>query len=306
MDTLLSMHVFARIVETGSFTRAAELTGLTTPRVSALLRQLEQHLRCKLLNRTTRRVSPTEDGSTYYQRCVAVLSEIDDMEASLSRARIAPKGKLRVNMPTAMARRIVIPALPEFVERFADISIDLAVTDRRVDLVGEGVDCVVRVGELPDSSMVARRIGSMSTCTCATPAYLERHGTPESVDDLMHHSTVDYVSADTGRPRPLEYMVGGARRTVALRGAIAVSDADAQVECALAGLGLVKTSLYLVEPAIRAGRLCEVLPDCNTQPRPVSVVYPPDRHMPPKLKVFIDWLSALYAGIPAMQGQRLS
>lgn len=304
MDTLLSMRVFVRIVESGGFTRASELTGLATPRVSELLRQLEQHLRCRLLNRTTRRVSLTEDGSAYYQRCVAVLGEIDDMEASLSRARSAPKGRLKVNLPTAMAKHIVIPALPSFVSKYPDISIELGVTDRQVDIVGEGVDCVVRVGELEDSGMVARRIGSMSTCTCAAPEYLEAHGVPETIDDLAQHLAVHYILQDTGRPRGWDYVVDGKPRIVQMRGMVAVNDTDAHVACALAGLGLVKTSVYLVEPALASGRLREVLQDFNVAPRPVSVIYPPNRNLPQKLKLFVDWLSALYAGIPVLQGKR--
>ena len=304
MDTLLSMRVFSRIVETGSFTRAAELTGLTTPRVSALLGQLEHHLRCRLLNRTTRRVSLTEDGSAYYQRCIAVLCEIDDMEASLSRAKIAPKGKLKVNMPPAMAKPVVIPALPDFVARYPEIAIEISMTDRQIDLVSEGVDCVVRVGELADSAMVAKRIGSMSTCTCATPAYLAQHGVPVTIDDLAQHTAVHYVSSDTGRQRAWDYLVDGKLRTVQMRGAVAVNDADAQTACALASLGLVKTSLYLVESLLEAGTLQEVLHDFNVAPRPVSVLYPPNRHMPQKLRIFVEWLTALFADIPSLQGKR--
>jgi LysR family transcriptional regulator, regulator for bpeEF and oprC len=303
MDTLLSMRVFARIVESGSFTRASELTGLTTPRVSALLSQLEQHLHCKLLNRTTRRVSLTEDGSAYYQRCIAVLAEIEDMEASLSHARSTPKGRLKVNLPTAMAKAIVIPALPDFVATYPEISVELGVTDRQVDIVGEGVDCVIRVGELIDSGMVARRIGSMSTCTCAAHEYLEAHGVPQTIDDLAQHLAVHYISKDTGRPRGWNYVVDGKPCVVQMRGTIAVNDTDAHVACALAGLGLIKTSVYLVQSALVSGRLREVLQPFNTAPRPVSVLYPPNRHSPQKLKLFIDWLAALYAGIPALQGE---
>lgn len=169
MDTLLSMRVFTRIVETGSFTRASDTTGLTTPRVSALLSALEQHLGCRLLNRTTRRIALTEDGQAYYERCVAVLREIDDMEASVSDARDAPRGRLKVNLPPAMAKQIMVPALPAFLAAHPGIMIELGVTDRQIDLVGEGVDCVVRVGALDDSGLIAKRIGSLTTCTCASP-----------------------------------------------------------------------------------------------------------------------------------------
>ncbi|PCE33451.1 LysR family transcriptional regulator [Burkholderia ubonensis] len=304
MDIVLSMRVFVRIVETGSLTRASESIGLTTPRVSTLLRTLEQHLGGKLLNRTTRSLSLTEDGDAYYQRCVCVLREIDEMEGLVSGAIRSPRGRLRVNLPPAMAKHVVIPALPAFVADYPDIAVELGVTDRQVDLVADGVDCVVRIGALDDSGLVAKRIGSMSTCTCASPGYLAKHGIPQDVADLGAHLAVNYVSSDTGRQRVWDYVVDGELRTVPMRGAVAVNDADAGVVCALAGLGLVKTSVYLVERWLAAGTLQEVLPGFNAPPRPISVVYAPHRHVPQKLKVFVDWLAALYAANPALQGRR--
>ncbi|WP_431822989.1 LysR family transcriptional regulator [Burkholderia sp. F1] len=304
MDTLLSMRVFARIVETGSLTRASDTTGLTTPRVSALLRTLEQHLGCRLLNRTTRRISLTEDGRSYYERCVAVLREIDDMEASVSHARNAPRGRLKVNLPPAMAKQIVVPALPGFLAAHPDISVELGVTDRQIDLVGEGVDCVVRVGALDDSGMIAKRIGSLTTCTCAAPSYLERFGEPDTIDDLSQHVAVSHVSADTGRPRTWDFVVDGETRVVQMCGKVAVNDADTYIACGVAGIGLIKTSLYLVEPYLNSGELREVLAAFNAPPRPISILYPPNRHIPAKLKLFVDWLAGLYAQIPTLQGQR--
>ncbi|KAG8153783.1 LysR family transcriptional regulator [Burkholderia catarinensis] len=304
MDTLLSMRVFARIVETGSLTRASDTSGHTVPRVSALLRGLEQHLGCRLLNRTTRRLSLTEDGRQYYERCVAVLREIDDMEASMSHSRSSPRGRIRVNLPPAMAKQVVAPVLPAFLEANPDISIELGATDRQIDLVGEGVDCVVRIGALDDSGMIAKRIGSLTTCTCASPAYLERYGEPETIDDLTRHVAVSHVSADTGRPRMWEYIVDGETQVVQMCGTVAVNDADTYIACGAAGIGLIKTSLYLVEPYLAAGQLREVLVAYNSPPRPISVLYPPNRHMPAKLKLFVDWLADLYAQIPTLQGKR--
>ncbi|MBR8255009.1 MULTISPECIES: LysR family transcriptional regulator [Burkholderia] len=304
MDTLLSMRVFTRIVETGSFTRASDTTGLTTPRVSALLSTLEQHLGCRLLNRTTRRISLTEDGQAYYERCVGVLREIDDMEAAVSQARNVPRGRLKVNLPPAMAKQIMVPALPGFLAAHPNISIELGVTDRQIDLVGEGVDCVVRIGALDDSGMIARRIGSLTTCTCAAPAYLDRCGAPETVDELAQHVAISHISADTGRPRPWDYVVDGETRIVQMCGTVAVNDADTYIECGVAGIGLIKTSLYLVEPYLKSGRLREVLTDFNAPPRPISILYPPNRHTPVKLKIFVDWLTSLFAQIPTLQGQR--
>nr|WP_057923901.1 LysR family transcriptional regulator [Burkholderia ambifaria] len=304
MDTLLSMRMFTRIVETGSLTRAADTSGLTTPRVSALLRTLEQHLGCRLLNRTTRRLSLTEDGQAYYERCVAVLREIDEMEASMSHSRNAPRGRLKVNLPSAMAKRIVVPALPAFLVAHPDITVELGVTDRQIDLVGEGVDCVVRVGALDDSGMIAKRIGSLTTCTCASPSYLERFGVPETIDDLTQHIAVSHVSADTGRPRSWDFVVDGDTHIVQMRGTVAVNEADTYIACGLAGLGLIKTTLFFVEPYLKSGALQEVLPKFNPPPRPISVLYPPNRHIPAKLKLFVDWLASVYAQIPTLQGKR--
>ncbi|RQR40236.1 LysR family transcriptional regulator [Burkholderia sp. Bp9143] len=304
MDTLLSMRVFTRIVETGSLTRAADTSGLTTPRVSALLRTLEQHLGCRLLNRTTRRLSLTEDGQAYYERCVAVLREIDEMEASMSHSRNVPRGRLKVNLPSAMAKRIVVPALPAFLVAHPDITVELGVTDRQIDLVGEGVDCVVRVGALDDSGMIAKRIGSLTTCTCASPSYLERYGVPETIDDLTQHIAVSHVSADTGRPRSWDFVVDGDTHIVQMRGTVAVNEADTYIACGLAGLGLIKTTLFFVEPYLKSGALQEVLPKFNPPPRPISVLYPPNRHIPAKLKLFVDWLASVYAQIPTLQGKR--
>ncbi|WP_175873636.1 LysR family transcriptional regulator [Burkholderia sp. BCC0397] len=304
MDTLLSMRVFTRIVETGSFTRASDTTGLTTPRVSALLSALEQHLGCRLLNRTTRRISLTEDGQAYYERSVAVLREIDDMEASVSQARNVPRGRLKVNLPPAMAKQVVVPALPAFLDAHPGIMIELGVTDRQIDLVGEGVDCVVRIGALDDSGMIARRIGSLTTCTCGSPAYFARCGEPATVDDLAQHLAVSHISADTGRPRVWDYVVDGEPRIVQMCGTVAVNDADNYIECGVAGIGLIKTSLYLVEPYLKSGRLREVLTGFNAPPKPISVLYPPNRHIPVKLKVFVDWLAGLFEQIPTLQGKR--
>ncbi|MCR4470393.1 LysR family transcriptional regulator [Burkholderia sp. SCN-KJ] len=305
MDTLLSMRIFTRIVETGSLTRASDTTGMTTPYVSKLLRTLEQHLGCRLLNRTTRSLSLTEDGQEYYERCVAVLREIDDMEASVSHARNAPRGRLKVSLPPAMAKQIVVPALPAFLAAHPDITVELGVTDRQIDLVGEGVDCVVRVGALDDSGMIAKRIGSLTTCICAAPSYIERHGVPETVDELAQHIAVCHVSADTGRPRIWDFVVDGETRVVQMRGIVAVNEADTYIACGLAGLGLIKTTLFFVQPYLKSGALHEVLADFSPPPRPVSVLYPPNRHMPAKLKLFVDWLASLYAQIATLQGKRI-
>jgi LysR family transcriptional regulator, regulator for bpeEF and oprC len=294
MDMLQAMRVYTQIVESGSFVRAADALSLGPPTVSNLMRDLEVRLGCRLLNRTTRRLSLTSEGSTYYQHCVAVLNDIDEMEDSLSDGNTAPKGRLRVSVPSAMAKSIVIPALPAFTASYPEINIELDVTDRVVDVVAGSMDCVVRVGELSDSGLVARQVGQMLSCTCASPAYLERCGRPETVDDLGGHIAVHYLSGETGRPRVWDFSANGQNITVPMRGTVSVNDVDAHVACALAGLGLVRTSLYLVDSHLRAGTLERVLQDYDLRPRPVSVLYAPNPHVPRKLRVFIDWLVELY------------
>ncbi|CAG4889596.1 LysR family transcriptional regulator [Paraburkholderia saeva] len=303
MDTLQAMRVFVRIVEAGSLTRAADSSGMSMPTVSKLLQTLEHHLGCKLLNRTTRKVSLTEDGHAYYQRCVAVISEIDDMEASLSQAKVAPKGRLKVNLPSALARHLLIPALPDFVALYPDIHVELGLTDRQVDVVGEGVDCVLRVGVLSDSGLVAKRVGSITTCVCGTPEYLARYGTPTTIADLDRHVGINYVSKATGRSQMWEFFVDGETTSVAMRGPVSVNDADAYMACVLAGLGLGKTGRYMIEPYLRDGHLKEVLQPFKAIPRPVSILYVPNRHQTQKLKVFIEWITALFAQHPGLQGK---
>lgn len=304
MDLLLSMRVFARIVESGSMTRASDSTRLSQSRVSSLLGALEQHLGCKLLHRTTRRLSLTDVGKSYYARCVAVLAEIDEMETSVTIDRDSPRGHLKANLPTSMAKEIVIPALPEFLAAYPDITVDLGITDRQIDLVSEGIDCVVRFGALDDSAMVARRIGSLTICTCASAAYLDAYGVPESIDDLSHHVGVCHVSADTGRPHAWHFVVDGDPRVVQIRSSIAVNDADSYIACGLSGLGLIRTSLHFVAQHIHAGRLREVLIEHSPAPQPISILYPSNRHVPAKLKLFTDWLADLCARTPTLQGKR--
>jgi LysR family transcriptional regulator, regulator for bpeEF and oprC len=303
MDMLQAMRVYTRIVESGSFIRASEALGLGAPTVSNLVRDLEVRLGCRLLNRTTRRLSLTDEGSTYYQHCIAILNDIDEMEDSLSDGNASPKGRLRVSVPSAMAKSVVIPMLPVFTASYPDISIELDVTDRVVDIVAGSVDCVVRVGELNDSGLVARQIGQMLICSCASPEYLEQFGRPATIDDLSGHTAIHYLSGETGRPRVWDFAANGQSVTVPMRGTVSVNDVDAHVACALAGLGLVRTSLYLVDPHLRAGTLERVLSNYDPRPRPVSVLYAPNPHVPRKLRVFIDWLVELYRGHPDFLGQ---
>jgi len=301
MDRFFAMKVFTRVVESRSFVKAAESLQLAAPQVSRTVQALEAHLGARLLNRTTRSISVTDDGEAYYQRSIRVLAEVDEMEAELTHAKLNPKGRLKVNLPALIAKMIIIPALPDFFERYPDIEIEMGLSDRQVDIVEEGVDCVIRTGELEDSGLVARRIGNMRRITCASPKYLEKYGEPKTIADLHNHVGVNYVSSNTGRVRGWDYVVGGVVETVDMHGLIAVNDVDAYISCGLHGLGLLKSAVYPIAPYLESGELVEILKDYCSPPRPISIMYARNRHLPRKVRVFADWVAEVFAREPLMQ-----
>ncbi|WP_250483960.1 LysR family transcriptional regulator [Caballeronia sp. GaOx3] len=301
MDRFLAMKVFARVVEAGSFSKAADALRLPPASVSRTLQALEAHLGARLINRTTRSISITEDGEAYYERCVRVLGEVDDMEASLSHSKLSPKGNVKVSLPTVMAKNTIIPALPEFFAAYPDIGVELLLTDRQVDLVEEAVDCVVRVGAVGDVGLVAKRVGAYTQITCASPGYIEKHGEPVSLDDLEEHLAVGYVLNNSGRVRNWEFVVDGETRIVAMKHKIAVNDGDSYIAAGVTGLGLIQSSSYTLDPLIRSGALREVLKEYPSYPRVVSVLYASNRHQPRRVRVFIDWVAELYGRLPSFQ-----
>lgn len=290
MDRFQEMQVFVRIVERRSFTLAAQ--DLLIPRATATnaIKRLEQRLGVRLLERTTRAVAPTQDGEAYYQRCVRLLADLDEAEGAFRATE--PAGLLRVNLQPTLARMFVFPALPAFLARYPRIQLHVGEGDRLVDLVREGVDCVLRAGPLLDSSMVARRAADLPQATVASPAYLERFGTPRSLADLDRHQAVHYVSTATGRPYPLEFVTPDGLRLANPPAVVSVTGADAYTAAALAGLGLVQVPRYRIAQDLAAGLLREVLPDLPPPTFPVSVLYPRQRQLSPRVRVFADWLVA--------------
>jgi DNA-binding transcriptional LysR family regulator len=296
MDQLAAMRAFVRVVEAGTFTRAARSLGTPKPTVSKLIRTLEGHLRTKLLNRTTRRVTVTPDGAAYYERVVRLLADLDELDGSMTLSQASPKGRLRVDMSAALAMQVVIPALGDFYARYPDIQIDLGVTDRPVDLVGENVDCVVRGGELTDQSLIARRIGELHMITCAAPSYLAARGEPTHPSDLeTQHRVVSYFSAGSGRAFPFTFTLENERVEVRGESVIAVNDGNAYVSAALAGLGVVQAPVFMVSEHVASGALQPVLAQWNADAIPLHVVYPPNRHLSNRLRVFVDWVAELIA-----------
>lgn len=300
MNKLQAMEVFVQVVDAGSFTRAADLLQMPKATVSTLVQSLESSLASKLLHRTTRQVTVTTDGAAYYERCVRILSDVKDAEESLSRTRLSPSGRLRVDAPTGLASEILIPALPGFFERYPDIQLELGSTDRPVDLVEEGVDCALRGGELWDTSLIARRVGVINFVTAASPGYLERYGTPRHPGDLQRHRCVNYFSAKNGKVYDWDFRRGDEKIVVPLRGVIALNDSNAYVHAGLAGLGVIQMTDYLMMQHVEAGRMVQLLPDWTSEPLPVHIVYPQNRHLSAKVRVFVEWVAELFANHPYM------
>jgi len=297
MDQLLAMRAFARVVESGGFTRAADSLDVPLATVSKLVRELEAHLGVRLLQRTTRRVTVTPEGEDYYAKSVRVLRDLEDIDASFNAARGKPRGRLRIDVGVSTARDVLIPMLPDFVARFPDIRIDLGVSDRSVDLISDSVDCVIRGGPLDSSSLVARRLGEAALITCATRAYLKQYGTPAYPEELKNgHRLVSYVSSQTGRAVPFRFQKGAEKTEIKVEHRIGVNESNAHLAACLAGLGIVQTFTYAAGASLRDGSLVEILKPWRPAPYPFHVVYPQTRHVTHRLRVFIDWL---LEGFPA-------
>ena len=295
MDRLHAMQVFARVGELGSFSRAADRLGLSAASVTTAIRNLETHLGVRLLTRTTRKVSLTDDGRAYLERVTRLLGEIDETEAALRNTRTEPQGRLRVEMPTGLGHLYVTPALPEFLARYPKVSVVLTLGDRFVDLTEEDVDVIVRVGPLEDSPMVARRLYEARFVTCASPAYLERHGRPATPADLATHNCLGYFSASLGGSAPWQFARDGQASSHAPGGNLHMNNPEALVDLAAAGTGIVHMLETGVAPAIRAGRLVTILDEWRPPAMPVSVLYWPSRHLSARVRVFVEFLSALFA-----------
>jgi DNA-binding transcriptional LysR family regulator len=296
MDQLSAMRAFVRVVEAGTFTRAADLLEVPKPTVTKQIQQLEAHLRARLLNRTTRRVTVTMDGAAYYERALRVLSEIDELDSSMALSQARPSGRLRVDCSTSLAMSVIIPALPAFHARYPEIQIDLGLSDRPADLLAENLDCAIRAGEIQDQSLIARRVGEMYLITCATPDYLAQHGTPRHPRDLESgHSVIGYRVAGTSRAMPYTYV--DPMETIEVRGdyVVSLNDGMGYIAATLAGLGVAQLPTFMAQEHIAAGRLVPLLTGWCSAPKPLHIVYQPNRHLSNKVRVFVDWLAELFA-----------
>ena len=289
MDRFEEMRVFVRVSDRRSFTDAAEDLQLPRATVTNAVKRLEARLGTRLLERTTRVVTPTLDGQAHYQRCVQLLADMEEAESAFRTS--VPKGLLRVNMSGTLARHFVVPALPALLARYPDLELHIGEADRVVDLVREGVDCVLRAGDLHDSSMVARRVALLEQVTVASPAYLARFGEPKTVDELLGHRAVNFISTVTGKPFPLDFDVEGVNRQLTLPSTVSAYGVEVYAGACLAGFGLVQLPRYHVARHLDSGAFREVLGAWRPKPMQVSVLYPHARQLSPRVRVFVDWLT---------------
>ena len=293
VDQIQSLRLFIRVVERASFTAAAHDLNLPRSTATEAIRRLEARLGARLLERTTRHVAPTLDGQHYYERCVQILAELDDAEAVLRDGE--PHGTLRIDAPGLLTRVFIVPELPAFLARHPRIQLHIGQTDRLVDLVREGIDCAIRVGEPRDSGLIMRRLGVLHEVTVASPDYLAAHGTPRTIDDLDGHRMVGFLSSLTGEVMPLEFLVDGVPREVRLPMRVSANHSDTTADLARKGFGLVQAPRYRFAGELAAGTLVEVLANHPPSPTPLSALYPQNRERAPRLRVFLDFAVELFA-----------
>jgi LysR family transcriptional regulator for bpeEF and oprC len=301
MDKLKAMQAFVRVVDTGGFTRAAELMKAPKATVSTLIQELETQLGVRLLHRTTRKVSVTADGAAYYERCLRILDDLREADESVSSKHGDPTGRLRVDVFTGMASYLLASGLPDFLAKHPNIKLELGCSDRPVNLVSEGVDCVIRAGEVTDPSLIARRIGSMRFVTSASPAYLAAHGEPGHPLELRQHALINYFVHGTGRMAPWDFAKDGERLEIVQDGPLSVNDSNVYEDACLAGVGIGRVPSFAFPRYEQLGLLKALLTDWNTDPVPVYVVYTSKRHLSTKVQAFVEWAAEFFERSPGLR-----
>lgn len=298
MNPFDRMHTFVRVAELASFTQAAESLGIPKASASTAVQQLETQLGTRLLHRTTRRVQLTQDGQAYYERCKDLLADVDELQSMFQHADGGDgaggsglRGRVRIDMSTGMARNVVVPRLPELLARHPGLEVELSSTERRVDVVREGFDCVLRTGAVVDASLIARPLGPARLVNCASPAYLRTHGTPYTLDDLAHHRLVHFVNTLGARSGGFEALVDGALQAIPMQGALTVNNAEAYIAGCLAGLGIIQVPRLGVVDLLAQGELVEVLPQHTAPPMPLTLMYANRRNLPRRVRAVMDWLA---------------
>lgn len=293
MEDLSAIAAFVRVVEAHSFAAAARQLELSASGVSRAVSRLETRLGVRLLARTTRSLSVTEEGRAFYERCRRILSDLDEATETIGEARDHPRGRLRVAAAMSVGRALVLPHLPEFHERYPDIHLEMVLGDRTLDMVEEGIDCALRVGELADSSMVARRIGQFRTLTAASPAYLEKYGRPQTLDDLARHRCIGYVKPVSG-VIPWNFQTPRGRTHIDIAPMLSLNDHESVIQAGVLGLGLIQSGYAVAATYLKHGKLVPVLEDFETSGPEVWMVYPQRRHLSSRVQVFIDWISEVF------------
>ncbi|CAG9171086.1 LysR family transcriptional regulator [Cupriavidus pampae] len=293
MDSLDTLRIFLRVADLGGFARASASLELSKAAVSMAVQRLEASLDTQLFHRTTRKVQLTPDGQVFYERARDLLDDMDELHGMFRHGKHALKGRLRVDMPAGVAQQMVLPRLPEFLAAHPDLSIEISGTDRRVDLVREGFDCVIRIGPLEDSSLVARPLGTLPLLNCASPDYLRAYGTPRTVADLASHRLIHFVGTFGQRSSGFEYVEDGSTVAVPMQGAVTVNNGHSYEAAALAGLGIVQAPSHTMRPLIDAGVLVEILPDLQPAAMPVTLLYAQRRNLPLRVRAFMDWVATL-------------
>lgn len=297
MELLQSMRLFAKLAELGSFTKAAESLDIGRPQVTRYIQELESSLGVRLFQRTTRKVTLTTEGERFYEQVLDILGRISSATSMFDRRGATLGGRLRIGIPTAFAQAQFMDSLKEFTTIFPAINLVLGVTDRTVDLVGEGIDCVLRIGELPDSSLVARPVGMATMVTCAAQKYLDAHGEPKTLQDLATHQGVNFLSGLNNRTLPWQFLVDGKDKNYISQAGISVTESNAYVQCGVAGFGILQAPGIAVDPHLANGSLVEILRPFRPKPRPVTVLYPSRMHLAAQVEVFIDWLQQQFPQI---------
>ena len=302
------LRIFARVAELASFTRAADQLGLAKGRVSMAVQQLESHVGARLLQRTTRRVRLTPDGEQFLERCKELLADAEQLQAMFQPAASGLRGRLRIDLPNTLARDLIIPRLPEFLSTHPLLELGISTNDRRVDLVQEGFDCVLRVGPLADADLVARPLGALKMRNVASPAYLRAHGTPATLADLATHRIVHYAAKLGTQGAGWEFQDGAVVRVHPMRSVIVVNGTDAYQAACLAGLGLIQAPVRGTQRLVDAGLLVEVMSEFTAAPMPVSLLYPHRRQIAPRVQAVLNWITQvvepyLMDSQPASAGQ---
>lgn len=295
MDKFKAMEMFVRVVEAGSLVKAAETLSVRKSTVSMMLKQLEDSLGTRLLQRSSRRSSLTDEGRHYYEHCRTVLTDVVNFEDAFKGKGKSPSGRVRVDLPNTVAKTLLIPSLGELKKIYPAISLAIGVTDRRVDLIGEAVDCVIRTGAFDDSSLIGRRVGEFQWVVCATPSYIERKGLPADPRELMIHEIIGYFTGGAQFIERWAFCQGGHDTEVSLTSAFAFNDTLAYVQCGLEGQGLIRLADFAAEPYLVRGELVEVLSAFRPAPVPISILFPSGRHLSPAVRVFADWAASLFA-----------